>query len=157
MVLEETDLALREAAGKTEQRTCRMLRIAIWSALLGVSSWSDYELRMSPYLLIRLTLKRLIDQTRQGGAASRTLSTLPSPASIKLQPETTQYFVRAMSRCLLAYHQAQPNTTRLIVIGWAQKTLRILDAAIMVFFLLVGKVVKPWKANPDWRSLGAVS
>ena len=104
MVLEETDLAPWAAAGKTEKRTCRMLLLAIWSAMLGVSSWSDYELRMSPYLLIRLTLKRLIDQTRQGGAASRTLSTLPSPASMRMQPETTQYVVRAMSRCLLAYH-----------------------------------------------------
>ena len=154
MVLEETDLAPWAAAGKTEKRTCRMLLLAIWSALLGVSSWSDFELRMSPYLLIRLTLKRFIDQTRQGGAASRTLATLPSPASMRLQPETTNYFVRAMSRCLFAHHHAQPSATRLMVIRWAQKTVTILDFAIMVFFLLVGNVVKPWKANPDWSGHG---
>ena len=142
-----------------------MFLLTMWSAIIATTSWSDYERRMIPFIIMRNALIEVdvMRSRKHGGGRSHTAfpalkrmsSSLHQPSQRPWhdQPAITMSLTEALMHCISSFHTGHVS---LPMSHWAQKALARLDFSIVLSFLLIGHVVKPWKSTHNWNNIGLV-
>ena len=142
-----------------------MFLLTMWSAIIGTTSWSDYERRMIPFIIMRNALIEVdvMRSRKHGGGRSHTAFPAlkrmssswhqPSQRPWHDQPAITMSLMEALMHCISSFHTGPVSPP---MFHWAQKALSFLDFSIVVSFLLIGRVVKPWKSTQNWNDIGLV-
>lgn len=139
MVFKELNWTPWLYGGKTHKRTCRMMLLVTWTAILPVTSWNEFHTAFGPLKKIRVVLNELAHNPGHRAYSARTSSVrrLLGDKDYKFDNSTVQKFYHEFSHGLDEYERDAYVDSKKI--KWAKNTLNFLDFALFIFFVFVAK------------------